>query len=712
MKLSLDWINERLDLGHISSSKLNYISQRLIDGGFEIEDTYQMSGSIILEISAPANLTEHLSIFGMTKELSLLLNKPYRRLPNKVDLFSLKENQENLNVLIEENTLIKNKDIRALGITLVKNIENLKTPDWMKERLKINDIKVTNTIIDYQNYILLETGYAFEFYDLDKIQKKTKSNKLSFKIIKNNSEYTFFKASNDQDYVLENSTLIVKVNDNLIGLAGMLPCKSVECTNQTKSLLIESSIFTPSSMRMQTRLTGCKTERSIRYEKDINTYGLEIAHNRLIELLLHNNSKAEYSKNKKIIQNLYLDSNLELTHAKFIEVVNNLELKDYPVKNNLSTNLISEYLTRLNYDYTYNLKEKSWVIKIPGYKRSQITRPIHLVQQISCIHGFDKFSAILPTNRSSGNNDKTYKLKLMLSSYLLDLGINEFINYSINNKNDDYRDVFSVINPINTDQKKLQNSLIVNILQSVLENLKNGNNYISGFEFGHTFSLLSDIPITKENEFVSGIFFQKKFKNLWELNNPMENWLDVKGPFEKLFQQLGIKTKWESLNFEQYNKFLNSKTVSSIMTESGQLVGVIGQLHPFYSKNFPEYKNLFLFELNLDVIKLSLDETKLLTSYEYSKHPTIVTNVSFKSSLLLNCEIFKKLILINGTNILKNVKTLNVITKKDLIKDTYFYTFMLIFQSDERTLAKNEVVKIVQSIEKKISHYMTIVGGG
>jgi phenylalanyl-tRNA synthetase beta subunit len=29
-----------------------------------------------------------------------------------------------------------------------------------------------NNLLDFQNYILLETGYPFEFYDLDKIYSK------------------------------------------------------------------------------------------------------------------------------------------------------------------------------------------------------------------------------------------------------------------------------------------------------------------------------------------------------------------------------------------------------------------------------------------------------------------------------------------------------------------------------------------------------------
>ena len=94
MKLSLNWVNEILDLGIISSQKLNYINQRLVDGGFEVEKTYKTSNSIILDISAPANRAESLSFCGMVKELSLLMNKPYKSRIENLSLFIFDKNQK------------------------------------------------------------------------------------------------------------------------------------------------------------------------------------------------------------------------------------------------------------------------------------------------------------------------------------------------------------------------------------------------------------------------------------------------------------------------------------------------------------------------------------------------------------------------------------------------------------------------------------------
>lgn len=707
MKLSLKWINELLDLGNISDQKLNYISQRLIDGGFEVEEIYETSKGIVLDISAPANLTEYLSVYGMLIKLSVLLNKPYKASLSKLTLAVSEENQQSLKYLKQENKTLINKDIKALGITVIENIKNFKTPDWLKNRLKMTNIDVTETILDYQNYILLETGYPFEFYDLEKIRSHVHSKKFTFTLEKIGKKNHKLKASDNKFYKLDESTLVVKANESIIGLAGIIPAKIVKCTKDTTSILIEASVFTASSIRKQSRLTGCKTERSIRYQREIQTHELKNAYDRLIQLLLSNNNNnvkvSNYLKIQQIIKSQFI---IKLTYNKFIETVNELYSENYPLKDHLEPSLISEYLTILKYDYAYHLKKAYWLIKIPEHLQNQITRSIHLIEEISRVHGFNKFPAMLPTIQSSGINDKTYNVKRIISSYLLDLGLNEFINYSITINKNIYIDKFSIVNPFNKEQNRLQGLLIFNIIQSIRENLKNGNNRILGFEFSHTFSLLSDFPITTEKESISGVFDPKKIFNNLESKDQMESWRNAKGKFQKLFKQLSIKTFWSNKNIQQYSTILNPKMMAILRTERGEFLGMIGQLHPFYFESFPEYKNLFVFEFNLDRIISQSNRVKLLTSYEYSIYPTITVNLSFENSSILNCNNLKKLIMINGTKILKNVETHNIISNQGLVKKRYSYIFKLTFQSNKTTLSKDKTFLILQSIEKKINMYI------
>jgi phenylalanyl-tRNA synthetase beta subunit len=62
-----------------------------------------------------------------------------------------------------------------------------------------------------------------------------------------------------------------------------------------------------------------------------------------------------------------------------------------------------------------------------------------------------------------------------------------------------------LINPLITDYSTLRTSLLPKLIQTVGENLKQSNNILEGFEYGHVFS--GDIKSNyTEKEVVSGIF--------------------------------------------------------------------------------------------------------------------------------------------------------------------------------------------------------------
>jgi len=46
------------------------------------------------------------------------------------------------------------------------------SPKWLKEKFISYNIIPEDNFKDFQNYRLLETGYRFEFYDLEKIKTK------------------------------------------------------------------------------------------------------------------------------------------------------------------------------------------------------------------------------------------------------------------------------------------------------------------------------------------------------------------------------------------------------------------------------------------------------------------------------------------------------------------------------------------------------------
>jgi len=75
MYTSLDWINELVSLETV---QLNDLIDKLTLGGFEVEETLEIEinkqKKTILDISATANRADSLSIKGIAKEVTALLN--------------------------------------------------------------------------------------------------------------------------------------------------------------------------------------------------------------------------------------------------------------------------------------------------------------------------------------------------------------------------------------------------------------------------------------------------------------------------------------------------------------------------------------------------------------------------------------------------------------------------------------------------------------
>ena len=61
---------------------------------------------------------------------------------------------------------------------IVKNLNNTTVPKWIQEKLISSGIQPSGNLLDFQNYILLETGYPFAFYDFDKISSKINCSKI------------------------------------------------------------------------------------------------------------------------------------------------------------------------------------------------------------------------------------------------------------------------------------------------------------------------------------------------------------------------------------------------------------------------------------------------------------------------------------------------------------------------------------------------------
>lgn len=693
MQIPLNWINE---LVNVKSINLNYLIDKLTLGGFEVEETIELEvenqKQIALDITATANRSDSLSIQGISKEIATLLDKPNNSSNYSLNYFEWKNSLKNLSRVVSDDY-----DCSTMLAVTINHLENFTVPKWIKQKLISSGVSPTNNLLDFQNYILLETGYPFAFYDFDKITSKleTSNFELHFSKAKDGEE---FIASNDITYKLNSSNILLKADNVTISIAGIIDGKDYSFSDNTTSLLIEGSIFTASKIRQQSRNLGLRTDRSARYEKSLkNTYLIESFY-RLVSLLRISNPKLTCKLHTFVQANEKILKPIILRYRTINEILGPIKASKEQILDYISPEIVSNYLNRLNFKFSYDNIELQWKVQIPHSRTDDLTREIDLIEEIGRLHGFNNFLTTLPKIKTIGTEDPSYQTRKKITNCLLNLGLNELIHYSLVNETTFLKNDIKLINPLLSDCSNLRSSLLPSLLKTVQENLKQGNLVIEGFEYGHVF-LRNIEQEFQEKEYVAGIFGGIKTKRTWSEKESALSWFEAKGKIEQFFKKLNLLTYWKTAIVENNSTILHPYRKANLYSSNGLKLGTFGQIHPILANKLGISSQLYLFEFDVELIQRQLQINKLVIYKKYFSYPKIVKDLSFIINQTIKFEELQKTLYSNGTEFLSEVNLLDEYRGKPIPEGEISLCLQLIFQSKEKTLENKNIENIINNLQ-------------
>ncbi len=693
MQVSIEWINE---LVTIKSINLNHLVEKLTLGGFEVEEILTLEietkNQIALEISATANRSDSLSMQGIATEIATLCKKSL-----KVSEYSLKILQWKQKTEKAVTTISNQCHCSAFTTVIIENLTNFKVPKWIQQKLLSSNIVFTESLLDFESYILLETGYPLVCYDFSKICSKLKSSRFSLSLSKGKNNETFV-AANGLTYSLKDSMMVVRANDSILSIAGMISNQEYQYCNTTHSLLIEGSIFTASKIRQQSRDLGLRTNRSARYEKSLKNKYLVEAIYRFISLLKISNPNltCKLQTTNKLLEPQI--PSICLNYPTVNEILGPIEPKKKQQSlEYLTPETITEYLQRLNFKFVYDPVRLLWNIPIPELRKDDITREIDVIEEIGRLHGFNNFLTLLPNIPKVGKEDSSYQTRKKITSCLIHLGFTEMIHYSLVAERYFVKNEVPLINPLGSEYSYLRSTLIPNLLKTVQENIKQRNLPMPGFEYGHVFSgnILKNL---EEKEWIAGIFgdFNTKLKRSKPLSS--FTWLEAKGKMEQLFQQLNLSIYWEIPETISETVFHPSKS-AELYFLNGKKVGMFGQMSPLFSSEMGIFSEIYCFELELEPIQEQLQTKKLMIYQDYSIYPKIIKDLSFIIQEQISFQTLQKFLAANGTKFLSEITLLDEYVGKSIPANHKSICLQLVFQSKEKTLESKTIEIIVKHLQ-------------
>ena len=689
MNISWEWLKELVDLSNIKPESL---AEQLTLAGLEVEDiSCNDCGDILLEISTTANRGDTLSMIGIAREISAILDKPL--------IFS----KAKLPLQIRHQSIVKNDHSHTYSIrSNITNITRTNTPEWLKYRLIVNNIEPINILEDIQNFIYLKWAQHIDFFDLDSLgggNPENFYNNLNTSYgIKNEPFVT-----KEGNLIARNTSDILTINNNQkpIALAGITTAAEYSMGHKTTNLFLQLSKFNSKVINQASRFLNLYTNNAHSHKKDLKTLDFLDAYSECV-FLITSLCRGTIQDIAYIHKNHYIYPYIKLPTEdivstlgdSFIQNDNNLASVQ-----SLSINIFKK-LRFITWKYT-----KYIIVEAPLDRIKDISRGIDLIEEVSRIYGFNKFTGTIPYHTEYGLKGKQHNRITHIRSILRTAGLSEVIHSSlVENK---YMESI-VYNPIVKECDAIRSSLLGSIIGTYAYNLQQGNSSIEIFEIGRVFQYKN--THYEEAVHLAGIIGKgNNIRAGWQDNLKGLNWFEAKGIMEEIFERLGTNILWQHLDlslglYQELKPHFAIASTSALYCQD-KMIGLFGTIKTPELKLSASDNNVYGFEILIDKIDHKLEKTKCFKAY--TKYPSITRDITIT---IPNNISFKNVI--DEINRIKNplvssVDLLNLYKNDIQYGKSKRLGFRIRYQSSSGTLASETIDNIEDTLKSTINNTFT-----
>jgi phenylalanyl-tRNA synthetase beta chain len=151
------------------------------------------------------------------------------------------------------------------------------TPLWMRRRLEQSGVRALSPLVDLTNYVMLELGQPMHAFDLDCLQG-------GGVVVRRAVAGEKLVLLDSREIELGSDELVIADAAGPVALAGVMGGARAEVSASTRTILLESAVFDPCSVRRTARRIGVHSEASFRFEREVDGQGAAHAIDFLAEL--------------------------------------------------------------------------------------------------------------------------------------------------------------------------------------------------------------------------------------------------------------------------------------------------------------------------------------------------------------------------------------------------------------------------------------------
>ena len=648
------------------------------------EDLYEVLelNDTVIDIDLTPNRSDCLSVCGLAREVSALLEAPVREL-------SVKEVSAETDTVFPVSIEAPEACARYVGRVITRVSGDITSPLWLREKLRRGGLRSVNAITDITNYVMLELGQPMHAFDLDKL-----ASGIEVRFARSSESLCLL---NDQEVSLSKDELVIADAEGPLALAGIMGGERSCVGDQTQSVFLEAAWFHPQTLAGKARRHGLHTDSSHRFERGVDPELAATAIHRATELIVEITGG---QPGPVVIEE----------SASRLPQPATIRLDVTRAENLLGIELTGEEIEVLLKRLHCEVARKDNILQVltPAF-RTDLAIEVDLIEEIARLKGYENLPdtnagpGYLATRHQAARTDPVEVMK----NALVMCGYSEVISFSFVSQ--DVEKLFNpghdakvLANPISQDLAVMRSSIWPGLTQAAIHNFNRQQERVRFFEQGLQFCQtpqgLEQRPV------LSGLVSGHCEVEQWGVSPREVDFYDLKGDVEHLLEVAGLapdQLRTESLE----DAGLHPGKAAKILYKDEMLVR-FGALHPRIQAALGISQEVYLFELQLDGCP---DTSSELMFKPLSKYPFIRRDIT----LIVDQAVQAAQICSNIEQMqipcLQQVEIFSVYTGDNIQKGKKSISLGLILQEFSRTLTDKEVEQTITSIVSQLEHQ---VGAG
>lgn len=653
MKISLEWLSEHLP-GELTATDA---ADALTNGGLPVEVIERHGDDTVIDVEVTSNRGDCLSHLGIARELSALLNRPFKPLEP-----AAKETGPAVGTLTRvaiESSLCPHYQARV-----IRNVKVGPSPQWMVRRLEAVGLRSINNIVDVTNYVMLEMGQPLHAFDYDKLAGR----RIVVREARAGEKIT---SIDGHERILQPGMLVIADESRPVALAGVMGGCETEVAAGTVNVLLESARFDPLSVRTTARTLAMKSDSSYRFERGIDPTLAGRAGLRAAQLILQTAGGELATGVAEAGQSGYQPKKLTLRMGKLKQVLG-IELPPAEVMDALNR---LQLLPKMEGDVIE--------VCIPSW-RLDLNIEVDLVEEVARVVGYDKVPVREEISIRLTPPEPERVTGELIRSVLVAGGYNEAVTFSWVSDQlardfapTEAHDLLRAEHAVRKADGQLRPSLIPGLLEAVGRNESAGNPGVKLYEIGAAF--WSDL---------AGAVVERQCIGL--VGGEVRQ---IRGVIEELLHRLNANRPVKITPDQRPGYALGA---CGRVEWEGRTIGYLGQVDPGIVNKLGLRQTPGAAELDRDALLAGVQQVPQLRPLP--KYPAIRRDLSLVVDEQMRYEQVEQLVHTVRPDRLEGLEYVTTYRGKPLEKGTKSITITLVFRSAEGTLTSEQVEQSVQKV--------------